>query len=586
MVRKLFVIIMTFVTLSTATYIYAQDTDLSSNATLGISLSEEQKMETLDILGASEITSNDIIVIDGIKVNEYLNDGSSATTDIYSSAYVELKPEGYGVQVQILTPENITSVSESTYQSAAITAGAQNVLIKIASIIPVTGEGALTGVYETFKQAGFSLDETAIKTAEDQLTTEQKLIELTGLSSEEVSMLVNSFNILIINSLNEGEEIIQSKVRDLITGLLAENNYDFSEEAIRLLVDHGMKYSQSPVAQDLTTLDVIETSTAESIIGKSFVNGDITVTIDDIYLTDERDPYHGRDFDNILVMEYTLKNNKEQEHHSGNEFEVYVSGHKAEQYYSMYDKGGPVSPTRTISVRTSFGFNGDKENIELELKDRNEWDSNPTIIPTGLIRDTTEEIIDEEIDSKEPVKVSSAEVVEELEYIEVNNRELLKPGEYIIDDVSGKVTLLKIVHPEETFEIVSGLEVTIHTVKLLKLSEIPKESVDMLSFELDISEDGGQYIQYEYTIVNNNPFKLYNTTFDTVIYSDGEQVNDYVYSFGEPYELLGNSKVTDAVATTGAPDTEITGFTLYMNYLHSDESNGDLESQPIEVDFE
>lgn len=44
------------------------------------------------------------------------------------------------------------------YQNAAIAAGATNADIQIASVVPVTGEGALAGVYEIFSQSGMSLD--------------------------------------------------------------------------------------------------------------------------------------------------------------------------------------------------------------------------------------------------------------------------------------------------------------------------------------------------------------------------------------------------------------------------------------------
>src|SRR5699024_94143 len=170
MLKKLLLSTVLLIGLSWNVVVNAQNDDLDSKATLGVTLSEEEQNETLNVLGAGDVSNEDIIIIDGMMVNEYLKDGSTINTDIYSSAYVELKPEGYGVQVQILTPENITSVSESTYQSAAITAGAQNVLIKIAAITPVTGEGASTVVYETFEQAVLFLDESSITEAEDQLS--------------------------------------------------------------------------------------------------------------------------------------------------------------------------------------------------------------------------------------------------------------------------------------------------------------------------------------------------------------------------------------------------------------------------------
>lgn len=587
MLKKLLLSTVLLIGLSWNVVVNAQNDDLDSKATLGVTLSEEEQNETLNVLGAGDVSNEDIIIIDGMMVNEYLKDGSTINTDIYSSAYVELKPEGYGVQVQILTPENITSVSESTYQSAAITAGAQNVLIKIAAITPVTGEGALTGVYETFEQAGFSLDESAITAAEDQLSIEQQLIELTDLTSSEVSTIINALNIEIIEAIGSGEMINEENLLNMINSILEENNYQFSEEAIALLIQHGLSYALSPAAQDEATRDVIETSTSESIIGEQFESGNIIVTIDDIYLTDERDEFSDSEFDNVLIIEYTLNNNHSQDYYTGQDFEVYVDGHKAEYYYSMYDKMGPVSPGRTISVVSSFGFNGGKDNIELELKDITDHTASATIIPVENIRDMNEntEIIPESIESEGTQEENEDNSHEnELEYVEVKEGLLTTPGEYTIDPVTGRITLLKIVNPEETYEIAENFEVTIHTVKLLELSEVPAESVELLAFELGLPAEGGQYIQYEYTLVNDNDYKVTNTVFDRIIYSDGEQINDYVFNFGEPFELEANTKVSNAVAATEAPNGNLTGFTLSMTTLLNEQNN--IEAEPIEISFE
>ena len=68
--------------------------------------------------------------------------------DRISSVSVKKLPKGSGIKVEILTPENITSITQSQYTNAAITSGITDAEIKVASPTKVTGESALVGVYK------------------------------------------------------------------------------------------------------------------------------------------------------------------------------------------------------------------------------------------------------------------------------------------------------------------------------------------------------------------------------------------------------------------------------------------------------
>ena len=85
--------------------------------------------------------------------------------------------EGSGVQVEIVTPTKITKVSSTTYQNAAITSGVSDVLIRIASVNEVSGEGALAGVYALLDKVGFSVDKKTIKTSQDEIGLIDKIKE-------------------------------------------------------------------------------------------------------------------------------------------------------------------------------------------------------------------------------------------------------------------------------------------------------------------------------------------------------------------------------------------------------------------------
>lgn len=188
--------------------IFAQN---QSEIALGSSLSQSQRDEVLSYFG--ELGNDNFITIDGNKVNEHLNNGSDNSVGIFSSAKVEFKNSGYGVHVYIVTPENITKVSENMYRNAAIVAGVNNVDIQIAAPQAVTGEGALAGVYEIFAQHGMVLDSSAIQLGEKQVQLEQFLAENTSLSTSQISKLITKLNLAVVTLLEEKSEFNKDEIR-------------------------------------------------------------------------------------------------------------------------------------------------------------------------------------------------------------------------------------------------------------------------------------------------------------------------------------------------------------------------------------
>lgn len=118
------------------------------------------------------------------------------------------------------------------------------------------------------------------------------------------------------------------------------------------------------------------------VIGETFTHDLIDITINDVYLTDERDEYSDDEFENVLVVEYTVKNNHDGDHYAGDDFELYASGKKAEYYYLPENQSDVVSAGREIDVRQTFGFDGSADELELEFKDTTSYsDAPPVIIP-------------------------------------------------------------------------------------------------------------------------------------------------------------------------------------------------------------
>ncbi|MGO3201319.1 MAG: DUF1002 domain-containing protein [Ruoffia tabacinasalis] len=326
----------------------------------------------------------------------------------------------FGVNVEILTPENITVVSESAYQNAAITAGATNADIKIASVIAVTGEGALGGVYEIFDQAGYSLDAEDIQTAENLIQIEEVLLSETNMSEREVSQLVTRYNLAIVHAVEGKEALTLQEVNEILSEILADYNYQYSENVQSLLLDHGVAFSKSSVSKNPDTRAALEEAMRQyESINQVYNHGEIQVEITDMYLTDERVDYVTENYDNVFTVHYSVTNTGETETSAGYDFALYVNGQKADDYFLNDDFQTMVSSNRQADVKQSFGFNGtaNLEDMELELMDMRSYGKPPVVIPLDGSEPSTPE--NQTADVKNGVSSEFAESVENEELVEI-----------------------------------------------------------------------------------------------------------------------------------------------------------------------
>lgn len=158
------------------TFVYGgglNEADIESTATLF-------EIESMDNVAHTPALGEDLVT--------YLGYGSGNTSSMISSVLVQ-KDNNSGVNVDILTPENITTITEQQYTNAAITAGVEDVNIEVASIRPVTGESALTGVYKALDVNGETLDQERMEVAQEELETTSNIAENEDLDEEESSRL-------------------------------------------------------------------------------------------------------------------------------------------------------------------------------------------------------------------------------------------------------------------------------------------------------------------------------------------------------------------------------------------------------------
>lgn len=225
--------------------------EITSVLTTGNSLSKEQLAETIALLEAGEVEEANHLQVYGSDIDRYTGNGSTDESQVYSSAYVEFMPSGYGVTVSVVTPSNITEVSAETYANAAITAGGKDLDIKIANVVvPVNGRGALAGIYLALEHAGIEISQADIAIAEKEVDNIERIRIQTGLSDEDVNLMIAGMKRAVAVRIVKGDEITAEVVQTVIREVETNNGLDFPEETTVLMTDLLINFSKTNAAQD------------------------------------------------------------------------------------------------------------------------------------------------------------------------------------------------------------------------------------------------------------------------------------------------------------------------------------------------
>lgn len=142
----------------------------------GVALNDEQKSQMNNAFDIENTENIKFDTVDGKDLEKYLG-YSTADYNMISSVYIKTLADNSGIKVNIVTPANITKISNSQYTNAAITAGISDADIYVASPKPVTGESALVGVYKALENTGQVIDVARAQTAQEELEVVSEISE-------------------------------------------------------------------------------------------------------------------------------------------------------------------------------------------------------------------------------------------------------------------------------------------------------------------------------------------------------------------------------------------------------------------------
>ncbi len=202
--------------------------------TLGENLTEAQKQQLLDEMGATEDVT--IIYVTNQEEHQYLGKYISKDqigTRAISSSMITITEEGTGLNVET---NNIKWVSEGMYVNALITAGVRDANIYVTAPFLVSGTAALTGLIKAYEiTAEIEIPEEQKQVANEELVRTGELAETIGV--EAATELMNRIKEEIAKNPIETED----DLRSLIQRVAQELGITLTEEELNGLVSLFMR---------------------------------------------------------------------------------------------------------------------------------------------------------------------------------------------------------------------------------------------------------------------------------------------------------------------------------------------------------
>lgn len=197
----------------------------------GGNLTDEQRQQVQELLEVDKDQDRveyDVLGEDALK---YIDGDPHAR--MFSSAKIVRQEDGNGLTINIVTPENITQVTEEMYANALLTAGVENATVDVASPVTVTGHSALTGIYKAYDAEGEELDKERMELANEELDVATDLAEKEGMSKEKVGQLLTEIKQMIA----EQNPVTREEVEQIVSEQLDKLEINLSEQDRQMLVD-------------------------------------------------------------------------------------------------------------------------------------------------------------------------------------------------------------------------------------------------------------------------------------------------------------------------------------------------------------
>ena len=249
------------------------DTEDSINEKFGLpivvyggNLTDEQKAEVRRLLNVTDPAMVEEITVTGDDLVKYI--GGERSSRMFSSAKITRKESGEGLNIEQVTPDNITEVTNEMYANALLTAGIEDALVQVASPVRVSGHSALVGIYKAYEVSGEELDKDRMEVANEELSLATKLAK--DIDKEKVSELLTE----IKKQIAEQNPATREDVERIVEEQLKKLNIELSAEDRQLLIDlfekmRSLNINFDNVRQQLEDISKDIKNRIESLVGNT-----------------------------------------------------------------------------------------------------------------------------------------------------------------------------------------------------------------------------------------------------------------------------------------------------------------------------
>lgn len=228
----------------------------------GDSLTDSQVEEVNKSFNIHDVANVKRQVVSEKDYGKYMNESDVSGVSLISSTLVAKQDKGKGITVKIVTPDNITRVTEVQYRNAAITAGATDLAIEVSAPVKVTGESALVGVSKALEANGQEVDAKRTEIANQEVSTTAQIAEANKDAKGFDSKLLDNALIQIKTELakekqNKGQVADDKKVEQIVKKALKDNKLDgiISDDQVSQLVQFAKGYQQTSAVDSKEVLN-------------------------------------------------------------------------------------------------------------------------------------------------------------------------------------------------------------------------------------------------------------------------------------------------------------------------------------------
>lgn len=181
-----------------------------ARAVIGANLTDEQIASVYEMFGIERGSVTELRVTND-EERSYLEgfvDSSLIGTNSISCVYIEILPEGEGLQI---ATQNLTWCTQEMFVNALVTGGITDAKIIVAAPFQVSGTAALTGIYKAYEDiTGEKIDEAT------KLLSTQELV-ITGELADEIGSydaveIVNQLKLILDETRNMSDDELKAQI--------------------------------------------------------------------------------------------------------------------------------------------------------------------------------------------------------------------------------------------------------------------------------------------------------------------------------------------------------------------------------------